>query len=194
MSGSFQCTFKRKPGLNPDIRKVLTATHEEAKNAFRKAAKVFVETLAAEVSRHQDTGMSYASLFTIAREVNASMPPLRSNPPVRKGMTTISEVYYPERFRDQAAGEALGAKAGRIQYGAANNPRYNFVFNIMVYQYFLHEFGLGVGRTDEWASLSKARTAMNEFLDKHMEDFVPHLRMFYRDTGYGLREPGGLDI
>lgn len=188
----FQVTIKRERKLTPDVRRVLIQTHENAVGTWRTAVRIFVEELAKEVSRHQETGMSYASLFHISQIVKASMPALDPKTPQGlKGFKSITGSYYPNRRRDVATGMALGEKTAKIGFGSPTNPRYNFTFEIQVYQYLIHEFGLGINQGSPWGSILKAKVAMDDFLKTNARFFVPSLSNLFRETGTGLRAPIG---
>lgn len=182
----FSTTLKRNRDLTPDVRLALKSTHGRASVVWRQAVRVFVETLADEVSKHQDTGMSYGSLFTLARLVKAKLPPPTINTKERKGMKTITGTYYPNRYRDLQAGIRLGEKSGRISYGNASNPRYSFIFEIKVYQYLINEFGLGFSKS-AWESIGRATEAMNDFLRIKAPFFVPSISDLFRETARGER-------
>jgi len=190
MGYGYQTTIRRKLGLTPDVRATLTKQHKKNVKMFDRAVRVFVETLAEEVSRHQDTGMSYASLFKLSRQVKAEIPPSSPARERRKGLTLITGTYIPSGFKDRKLGEKLGEKSYKLQYGAPNNPRYNFVFEIQVYQYFINEYGLGFTKPGgAWESVGQAVSAMEAFLKKYFKQFVPTAESLFRETGKGVIEP-----
>ena len=62
------------------------------------------------------------------------------------------------------------------------NPRYNFMFKIQVFQYLVHEFGLGFTKHSGWDSVSLATAAMDNYLEKHGREFVPRLSNLFKET------------
>lgn len=184
----FQSTLKFNK-LTPDLRKAFVATHARSSVVWRQAVRVFIETLAAEVSQHQDTGMSYASLFHIAKLVRAKIAPATPKRDSVKGFSSITGTYYKDRIKTRAVGEKLGEKTARIGYGSPINPRFSFTFEIQVFQYLIHEFGLGFNQGDAWNSIGKARSAMNIFLQNKAPFFVPKLSDLFKETGSGIRVP-----
>jgi len=185
----FQATIRRKEKLPTDLRRMLVSTHSRASVVWRKAVRIFIERLAEEVERHQDTGMSYASLFHIAHIVRAKIGSGSTKVEPRKGFTSITGSYYPNRYRDIYTGLSLGAKTAKIQYGHPTNPRYNFEFRIQVYQYMIHEYGLGFHQGKAWESIYKAETAMNYYLAKNARQFVPRFSDIFRGKQRHVQNP-----
>ena len=181
----FQITLQAKKWLTPDLRRALKNTHDRSTRVFTHAARIFVETLAGEVSRHQDTGMSYASLFTIARAVKANLPAPSPKVAKRKPLTYMNGNVAVDSYKTVTVGERLGQKAGRIQFGTPSRPRFNFVFEIVVFQYFLNEFGLGFRGGAAWDSIGKATDAMNAYLNANKWKMLPGASDLFRETSGG---------
>ena len=168
-----------RPKRRPRKQKFTKELHRRASRVWDQAISAFIIAVAFEVSRHQDTGMSLASLFATARKVRSltKLPPLNPKIGSRKGFTDIDGNYDGGGFRSSAVGERLGIASSNILYGSAYRPVFQFSFQITVYQYLLHEFGY---QTAAWNSLEKGITAMNDYLQNYSFQAVPQLAQWFQ--------------
>jgi len=168
---------------DPQVRTAIRLTYIRQKEIWNEAIGAFILVVGNEVSKHQDTGMSLASLFPTARKIGMldQMPSLNPKVTQRKPLTYISRVREPSSFKNALVGVKLGEKASRISYGSEMRPLFLFSFEIRVYQYLLNEFGWGSIRAMD--TIGKGRTAFFEHLHTTAPDFFPRLRDMFSSKG-----------
>ena len=182
--GQYQIKIRRSPELIK-IGPTSALIHKKSSLVWNEAISAFIIAVAFEVSKHQDTGMSLASLFATARKVHAetNLPPLDPKVSFRQGLTYVSGVYNKSRIRSASVGERLGEKSARISYGTSRVPVFKFTFEIKIFQYLIHEFGY---QTAAWYSLEKGRAAMRFYLMNHARDSFPNLGSLFSVGGFGV--------
>jgi len=117
-----------------------------------------------------DSGMSKASLIPLARRVQlgqvveASLTGI-GNP--RKGYTDAAGGYHPKTKKTKSLGMTLGQEAYTIKYGTVSDMRFLFAFQIVIYQYVLHENGF---QTKAWNSLPIGERAFIDFIESNKRD------------------------
>ena len=154
----------------------LKARHRKRIIAWNNAVREYVLAVAYNVGQHQDTGMSYASLFSIAKKVDAQIPDLANKRDSVKGLTYKSGVRAPDAFKTWQVGLKLGEKAGTINYGYYKRPTLSFTFEIRVFQFLINEFGYGKGAA--WSSLKDGQDALWKYLLKHNTSLIPRISDF----------------
>lgn len=145
--------------------KVDDLVYAELVKLWQGAIRAFVVTTAANVK--VQSGMSKASIRPLARVVGEV---IAINAKPVKGLTTLDKEYHPDEYRSIAAGEEAGASfADRVLYGSKRRPVFQFHFNILVYQYRLHEHG--------WHSITRGRAAMINYIRKNFQSRVGSRRL-----------------
>lgn len=149
--------------------------HENMSRLWRDSTKAFLEEIIKNDLIKVDTGMSRASLLPLARAVRmltvvrASINP-KSAP--RKGYTPLDGSYNPTGVKSIAAGEKLGEKAYRLNFGSPKSPVFRFEFNIVVYQHWIHEV---YNADPNWKALEKGTAAFEAYLKDNALSYVPKL-------------------
>jgi len=163
----------------PDMGLFTKALHDRSVRVWNGAISAYIQAVANVVSSHQDTAMSYASLFATARKVKAlgKIPPAspkRSDAQFSSG----TQGGYASAWKNQLLGEMAGEKCSEIHYGKAHRPILTFSFEIAVYQYLMHEVGNfrpGIA----WESLEAGRQAMNDYLNLYGNEMYPKFSEYF---------------
>ena len=162
----------------PEVLRFTKKLHKKSSRVWRDAAGAYTLAVAYEVARHQDTGMSLGSLFPMARDfrVLGKMPAISPKHRFSRGVTTMDGSYNSGRMKSASAGkhagEIIANKLARIMYGSPSRVVFRFEFNIVVYQYMLHEFGF---QTPAWNSTIRGSAAFNEYLRQYGYQAFPAL-------------------
>lgn len=137
-------TIRRKGGSKAGVDfRIKKEVHTQLVRLWKDSLAEFLET----AIRYTliDTAMSRASFMPLAQA--ASLGSLVSESlhgrGKRKGYYDMNGNYYPGQFRSKTKGMELGRRAYEFKVGTANRINLQFEFNIVVYQHYLHEFGLG---------------------------------------------------
>lgn len=158
----------RLPVINPNAYKVIA---RKANMLWRHSIQAFVESLANNNRVQVDTGMSKAQILPLARAVRmvgaarATIHPRRAS---RRGYSELGGSWNASSERSMAHGEELGQDAFIITYGTPQNPIMTFKFRLVVFQYWLHDNGLG--NQAAWGSVKHAQAAMERFFERHKGD------------------------
>jgi hypothetical protein len=142
------------------LRKYL---HREISTVWRKSVRSFIQAVVDRIA--VDSGMSLASLKPLAAEVRfkstLSAQLSGSGPRFRRRRYDSSAFPGVSEFKSQAHGEALGqrGKAYELSFGDPRNPEFNFQFEIVVLQFYLHEHGLAKPVSHSWGSLEAGQEA-----------------------------------
>jgi len=155
----------RLPVVNPNAYKHIA---RKANLLWADAIGAFVESLANDNRVQVDTGMSKAQILPLARAVRmvgavrATIHPRRAS---RKGYSELGGGWDASSERSMEHGEELGQDAFVITYGTPENPIMSFQFRLTVFQYWLHDNGLG--NQAAWGSVERAIAAMESFFESH---------------------------
>jgi hypothetical protein len=170
-------TQKRNPGP------LTQALHKRYIALWNRAIRVFLREIIEQDLIQVDTGMSKASLIPLARavrmvaELQAGISPVRGP---RKGYTDITGVYHPKQFKSVPHGIKLGQRAYKVSYGTPRRPVFRFHFEILVYQYLLHELGVVIG-TGPWNTLPIGSEAMMDYVQQNAMDVMPDIPKYLVD-------------
>jgi hypothetical protein len=169
---------RRNPG---QITKKL---HNNMIRLWKDAVKQFLRFITYGDLVRVDTGMSKSSLLPLAKaaggdrlkqEIRATILPLIKRKP-RRGYTDMEGVYHPEQLKSPSHGEQLGRRAFSLTFGSQYRPVMRFRFDIVVYQYFLHEnFWMGGQSTGPWESLNWGLIAFNDYLENNWRRYIPDI-------------------
>jgi hypothetical protein len=138
--------------------------HERLKTLWRRCVRSFVQE--AIKVMHIDTGMSVASLYSLATKVQIGKVVLARAMGERKRGPTLSYEGMPGVRKSIPFGQRLGENAGRVEFGSPLAPILQFQFDIVVFQHEYHENGLG--GDVPWNSLEIGKEA---FLATWHKDF-----------------------
>lgn len=113
---------------------------------------------------HIDTGMSAASLYGVAGQVHIETQLLQyimGKGPVapHPAYTDIGGTTHRGVKKSIPLGQQLGGRTPRaykLRFGSEVNPVFVFEFNIVIFQYWLHEFG---HNDAPWDSLEQGKQA-----------------------------------
>lgn len=161
ITGNFE-HLKNKSKVQKYVHKILI-------RLWRDCIKEFILATADNIA--VDTGMSKASLIPLAREVQLKTiiaDAARGFGP-RKGYTDMSGTYHPDQVRSPEHGERLGQSAYTLEFGTPTNPELLFNFNIVVFQYFLHESLENYQNSSNWKSLEKGKKAFLDYWNKNYD-------------------------
>lgn len=153
-------------GLNISVRRdkrytvskhaVRQFVYAQLVDLWKDCVKAFINEAIKYV--HVDTGMSEASFYDLATNVQLEAAVManimgKGPKPPHPSYTEISGRVHKGTNKSIALGQELGGRkrAYDLLYGEVRRPVFAFRFNIMIYQYKLHEFGFGGG--DAWESL-----------------------------------------
>lgn len=142
------------------------------------AIRAFLRAVALEGVVKVDSGMSRASLLPLARVVKM-FTEVRSSISTERNPRPSPRPYYNasgrrDGLKSIAHGEELGKKAYKVLYGTPKNPKFVFDFEIVVFQYFLHENG--VRNQQAWKSLEVGRIAFLSYLEENLAAFSNQLK------------------
>lgn len=169
----FEIKVGRIKTLNPGV--FTQALYNNIKELWVECAQQFLLATATQI--HVDTGMSMASLLPLAKTVNLLLVVVPERDP-RKGLTDISGLYRRHRFKSMTEGEKAGKKAFTLTFGSAAQPVMRFRFEILIFQYLMHEFGLVPHTSGPWNSVLAGETAFREHFQKNWNSRVPNLPHF----------------
>lgn len=152
---------------NHTVQRITKAEHTKLSHLWDESARAFLRAIVLSDVIRVDTGMSKASLLPLARylrmytEVKGTIHPKNDE---QKGSFTIDGVWQPAVNRSAAAGEASSRlRAGyNILYGSSKRMVFVFEFEVRVWQYLIHEQGLGKGAA--WDTIQTGRDAFNDYL------------------------------
>ena len=156
------------------VQRITQAEHKKLKHLWDDSARAFLRAIALSDIIKVDTGMSKASLLPLARylrmytEVRGTISPKRGQ---QKGSFNSGGVWQPSIPRSIATGEASSApRAGyNLLYGSPKRMVFVFDFEIKVWQYLLHEQGLGKGAA--WNTIEVGREAFQDHLTNNFKLF-----------------------
>lgn len=146
--------------------------HTQIVRLWKDSVKAFIHAAYDVLIQHVDTGMSIASLEPLA--ISVRLKTLITTA-LQGGYT--GEPYYDftgpvERYKSPQYGRELGRTAYELSFGTPEAPTYNFSFKIVVFQYYLHEFGYAVPSTGVWATLQKGKLAFLDFFTSNLNAYV----------------------
>lgn len=152
---AFKITIKRRR-LKPNINKFNKVLFTKLAKLWEDAAKAFVERLMLASPIRVDTGMSKGSILPLARQV--------------KLFSTFAASIIPKRKRKDKSlglGDRIGRNAHKLSFGGPNRIRLVFSFQILIFQWFLHENFALKGGTGPWNALEKGRAAFLLHLERN---------------------------
>jgi len=161
--------------FKPNTGRFTKAMKSRATRIWNESISEYIKAVASIVSLHQETSMSYASLFPTARKVKAlgKLPPISPRVDAKKTYIDMSGTPHPGQYKTQWRGLAAGAgdKCSYISTGGPSGLRFYFRFEIQVYQYLMNE--LGEWKIPAFESLEAGRNAMAEYLDTYGKEMFP---------------------
>jgi len=170
-------TWTHSHGLfrSGNFNKATKYLHRQLVALWKDSVGAFIQEALKHV--HVDTGMSAASFQPLAANVKMQSiisESLRGRGP-KKGFPdgSIKDLEFKDSegpFKSRALGARLGRRAYDLTFGTPSLPEMNFVFRIVVFQYYLNESGYG--NQAAWDSLLKARDAFLANWKSRFDDFV----------------------
>lgn len=140
---------------------------------FNGGIRAFVEAIAVDGLIRVDTGMSKASLLPLARAVrHAASVIISPERPYRKGLTEMDGTYISHAYRYKQAGILRGQDAYEITQGSADDLKWLFTFDVMIYQWSLYESSKHQGH-GPWNSLPVGKAAMRGYLKERLPGVYP---------------------
>lgn len=151
---------------------VFKYVHQQLIKLWKDSVKSFIKE--AQQHIHIDTGMSMASLQPLAANVRLSsfLQESLEGRGFRKGGYDMNGAYDPSKNRSKAAGRRAGEKAYLLSFGTHLNPELTFSFKIQVYQWYLHELGIGKGSVTPWRALDHGKKAFINHFNTHFKTEV----------------------
>lgn len=170
----------KRRGRKPDPATFTKAAHERMKKLFRDATKDFLIEVINNVE--VDTGMSAASLTPLAANVGLKTALLKSiaGKGPKRGHSGLVGKWASNnaQWKSKALGERLGEKAYEFDYGSAKAPIMRLVFEIVVFQYWLHELGIPAKTSGPWDSLEKGEQAFQAYVRKWWKQYLPDISVW----------------
>ena len=177
---NLKMTFNSKPIKDVKFAskgQVSKYLHDQMVRLWKAGVREFISEAIDRI--HVDTGMSMASLSPLAAKVSfksvleATLAGKGPKKPRNKGHYTIDGNWIPNVPRSKALGESLGQSAYKLSFGTPKNAMLKFDFNIVVFQYELHEMGYQkYGDKTPWDSLNAGKAAMLAFLENHYDEYI----------------------
>lgn len=154
--------------------------HKNMSRLWRGSIRKFIETAIDNIE--VDTGMSAASLQPLAAEVGLRsqiIEALRGFGP-KRGHSNLDPPWDSNNapFKSRALGERLGRGAYKVTFGTPNRVSLLFEFEIVVFQHYLHEFGLAEHTSGPWDSLLKGSEAMMNYFRDNLPENIPSITRF----------------
>lgn len=126
-----------------------------------------------------DTGMSAASLLPLAEETGVFEEILDSIRPKRSRRSGHKNLQHPwsdnnAKWKTLDLGYDIATKALRsgehnVSFGTENVPQFNFRFEIVVFQYHIHELG---PNGNNWRTLNTGNRAIKSFLKTERRRYI----------------------
>ena len=157
-----------------DVDAYTKKLHGQIISLWKDAVRVFVETLISDSGVHVRTGMTMGSIVPLGRmvrmatEIRATAESRRSVSR-RLGYTTLSGNYISKDYQSIEKGVQLGKKAFNLSFGTPRQPKLNFQFKILIWQWHFHE--------PEWRAMDNAERAMKQFLADNAIKYVSQIRL-----------------
>lgn len=186
---SYKIAWNKTTVLNITHPNWLKKTEKGIEKLWKDAISEFVHKIINEDLIHVDSGMSRATILPLSRYVRGLYSVARASIQPKGGKR---KKYDPPPgwnkegdLKSIAHGERLGKDAFTVEIGDRRNPFCSFEFHIEVYQYFLHEHGLGRGHSVAWNSLPKAIGAFEDFIKQNWKKYIPDVDELF--TAGGLK-------
>jgi hypothetical protein len=162
----------------PDIGKFTKSLFARGSKVWRGAMSAYITAVAEIVAQHQDTAMSYASLFPAARDlrIKGKLPPL--NPKREFAVFSKGTEGHAGEYKNRRLGEIAGEKTVVYDFGRVDRPVFKFEFEIQVYQYLMHELG-NFNPHIAWMSMIAGRNAMQSYLAEHGKEVIPQAPEYF---------------
>lgn len=170
--------IRKLTGLKPRVDVFSQKLHDNLSTVWRGATRAFVEAIVTNSIMSVDTGMSKASLLPLSRAVRmltvarATINPKRTEV---KGSMDMNGRWNPNLNRSAALGERVGEKAYTLNFGSKARPTFRFEFNIVVYQYLLHEDSANFTKSQNWQTLKLGMDAFDAYIKEYAPKAVPRL-------------------
>lgn len=166
--------------FRPDAtKKVVDYSLKQINKLWENAAQNFLLSIVQDTLQyHIDSGMSLASTLPLASKLKIQkyiQAILAGRGKVRPGHKKLFGKWASNnaKYRSQALGERLGKKAYTLKYSESNDTELKFMFDIVVFQYFLHENGYAFGNEgNAWKSLDRAREEFVEVWNKKIKFYL----------------------
>lgn len=150
--------------------------HRQLSRLWHDASQEFILTALNQIS--VDTGMSAATLLPLAQKVNLRSAVAAAiqgkGPNFRKRQKYRGGPGFPSsgEFKSRALGERMGQAAYKFEVGTDRKPIFIMTFDIVVFQYFLHESFENSNVSKDWQSLDQAKDAMLKFIENNWMHYV----------------------
>lgn len=144
---------------------------------WRKCIKAFIEEVLIHV--HVDTGMSVASIQPLATNVGLKTAIIESlrgfgpKPGHKEGSIKLAQFQDNiGKFKSRSLGSKIGRRAYALEFGSISSPQFKFTFEIVIFQWFLHESTINWIESSNWQALEFGKIAFLECWDKNLKDVV----------------------
>lgn len=164
-----------KGAFHPDVNKFVKKIRANAEKLMKDAVKEFLMAIAMNDIVKVQTGMSRASLLPLAKQVRLGSA-IRSTIVPKVEQKTFKYTPPDGRFPTFTAWKSIshGIKIGERAYILdVKGPIFIFEFDILVYQYHLHE--QGVKGSAAWDSLTIGKRAFLEYVESKKDEIWPNL-------------------
>jgi len=157
-------------------QEIFKYVHTQLMRLWRDSTREFLKAAAAVLTRgdHIDTGMSYASFQPLAARLRIATLLRESARGKSKGPKFPAYDVNGNRIaraKSKTLGRELGENAYTLDFGTPAAPEFNFQFKIVVFQYKLHEAGIGQ-RGDPWNTLGVGKQAFLEYFNSNFNEYV----------------------
>ena len=148
--------------------------HENLIRLWKDCIKEFIYIVSENIA--VDTGMSMASLYPLATKVRLGtlIESLSHGFGPKIGHKNLTGKFASNnaRYKSRELGKRLGNQAYKLSFGVPKNPELVFEFEIVVFQYFLHENGLGLNSNNIWNTLEKGKLAFVKYWEDNADKYI----------------------
>lgn len=161
--------------LYTEIGPVLKYIHGQLGSLWRDCVRAFINEVSSNIS--VDTGMSMASLYPLATNVRMGniINELSRGFGPKIGHKNLTGKFSDNnaKYKSRELGRKLGRRAYNLEFGTPSNPELTFKFEIVVFQYFLLENGLGFDNPSTvWDSLNKGKEAFIAYWEENASKYI----------------------
>lgn len=171
-----------------DWNTVQKAAYSRVRRLWYHAVQEFVVNTASEIK--VDTGMSMASLYPLAAKVRLGniIWAMSQGVGPKVGHKTAPPMFEDNiaKYKSRSLGKRLGQRAFHLSFGSPAVPNLEFSFEIVVYQYLLHELGIPARTSGPWDSIKKGKEAMLTFLEQNAAEYLLPKDFMYFIIGQNL--------
>lgn len=157
-------------------RRIKQQVMESLNTLWSRSVAAFIMAVSTQVL--VDTGMSLASLYPLATKVSKGAEVRRiimskRKSPRRRGSYDMSGSYNPGVPRTRTHGERLGQDAYTFKLLSRPTGTLDFGFEVKVWQFYLHEEGVGQGSpSGGMRALIAGRVAFQSYFSRAFHDAV----------------------